>query len=152
MYSTLTLTGGRGPLKPCAEGMVRNEKTNRCITSGSRVRPNRPRNEAQKTKSRRPCPEGQVRNPVTKRCKNVSTSLTGSQRAEFDQMLHIMRQPVGKRPVSNRSHKRSPVDIGACLSVASDDQVKMELERRGFTVAKPVVHMLVPRKKGDPRP
>lgn len=151
--AVLTTTGGR---KPCAEGMARNEKTNRCI----------------KVKTHRPCPKGQVRNEVTKRCRNMSTSLTASQRADFDQMLHIMRQPVGRKGTGhdrteyegtghdNAGNKGAKsknkgcedINVAASLSVASDDQLKTEMERRGFTVTNPVVHVLVPRKKGEPRP
>jgi hypothetical protein len=156
--------GGRGHRSklPCKPGMERNPDTNRCIRSENigKVNPKAPR-KINSAKSPQKCKEGFARNPVTKRCRRILTpslidsksgSLTESQRIEFDKMLHIMRQPVGKRPQAHQSCKPEPVDIQACLTNASITMLKTEMSRRGYKVASPVVNVLIPRKKGEPRP
>jgi hypothetical protein len=100
-----------------------------------------------------PCPDGQVRLPGSRRCKDVS--LTDEQREEFDKMLHTMRQPVMKRNEAmgdpGAPYKPEPCDVQACLTSASVSMLKAEIIRRGYKVASPVVNVLIPRKKGEPR-
>ena len=144
--------------KACEVGYVRNPKTNRCVRSenlkmnsqtGS-VRVIKAKTNKKK-KSLKPCPDGQERHPISNRC--VDMSLTDEQREEFDKMLEIMRQPVGNKPDGIYGPcKPEPCDVNACLTSASVSMLKEELSRRGYKVTSPVVNMLVPRKKGEPRP
>ena len=108
-------------IRECVEGETRNTKTNKCI-----------------------------KNKTARKQKTRNTSLTSSQRADFDNMLHIMRQPVGKRNKS-RNSVRTPIDIKACITTATDDMLKDEITRRGYKINAPVINQLIPRKKGEPR-
>ena len=141
--------GGGKQLKPCKDRFVRNPKTNRCVNSSNitgslRVKKVR----TKKSKTLPPCPDGQVRRPGSRRCQDVS--LTDEQREEFDKMLHVMRQPVMKR--NGAMGEPEPCDVQACLTSASVSMLKAEMNRRGYKVASPVVNVLMPRKKGEPRP
>lgn len=148
-----TKLGGK-KLKDCDSGFVRNTKTNRCIkkenakintiTGSMRVKRNRKHTARRRKKSVDSFIED-----------DEDESLKEEQRADFDKMLHVMRQPVMKRPGQGgpgASCKPEPCDVQACLSSASVAMLKSEMNRRGYKVASPVVNVLVPRKKGDPRP
>jgi len=146
--------------KECAPGKTRNPETNRCNkTKDKRISH---QTKTKKARTIKECPPGKTRNPETNRCiktkdnkksrresRSQSVSLTVSQQADFDNMLHIMRQPVGKRP--HNSH--SPLDLHACLAKAPIAMLREEMTRRGFKSHSPTpiperpIHILIPRKK-----
>jgi hypothetical protein len=152
MATNQKLLGGR-KLKDCASGFVRNNSTKRCVkkenlkinsvTGSMKVKRNRKANTHRRKKS------------VDSFIEDDDDSLKEEQRADFDKMLHVMRQPVMKRPGQagpGASCKPEPCDVQACLTSASVAMLRAEMTRRGYKVASPVVNVLVPRKKGDPRP
>lgn len=150
MATDMKHIGGK-KLKDCASGFIRNSNTNRCIkrdnlkinsvTGSMKVKRNRKQNTRRRGKK-----------GVDSFIEDDDESLKDDQRADFDKMLHVMRQPVMKRPGNAASCKPEPCDVQACLSSASVTMLKAEMSRRGYKVASPVVNVLVPRKKGDPRP
>lgn len=117
-----------------------------------------------------PCKDGQERDPVTRRCrKKVSpvspdsfiddtleeASLDEEQQKDLKAEISRLRKPMLKGVIAasvTSAKKIEPCDVAAVLSSAPVELLKAEMERRRYRVQSPVVNILVPRRKGDPRP
>lgn len=97
----------------------------------------------------KPCPEGKVRNPKTNRCikeKNPKKKEEWTQQIEnqFLRILDELRKPKLAGVFSPNS-KTQP-DCKKCIRQAKTQQLQTQLKTRTQQV-KPVVNILIPRKK-----